>query len=66
MSFQEPMPKSKDISHLEESKSPRKEHRDFMLSQESIEQFEQAAELETHEEREKLQAMEKQKREFAK
>ena len=37
-----------------------------MLSQESIEQFEQAAELETHEEREKLQAMEKQKREFAK
>jgi hypothetical protein len=37
-----------------------------MLSQESIKQIEEAAELETLEERGKLQFMEKQKREFAK
>ena len=39
---------------------------DFMLSQESIKQIEEAADQETKEERQKLEAIEKQKREFAK
>ena len=37
-----------------------------MLSQDSIKHFEQAVEQETLEEREKLQSMEKHKKEFAK
>ena len=39
---------------------------DFMLSQESIKHFEQVAELETKEEREKLKSLEKNRKEFAK
>lgn len=37
-----------------------------MLSQDSIKQFEQAAEVETREERQKLEVIEKQKRDMAK
>jgi len=39
---------------------------DFLLSQDSIKQIEQAAEVETREERHKLEAIEKQKRDMAK
>jgi hypothetical protein len=39
---------------------------DYMLSQESIKQYEQAVEQETAIEREKLKSIERQKREFAK
>ena len=44
----------------------KKDTADYMLSQDSIKQFEEAAEMETKEERHKLQSLERQKREFAK
>jgi hypothetical protein len=43
----------------------KKEAADFMLSQDSIKKFEEAAGLEAREEREKLDAIEKQRKEFA-
>jgi hypothetical protein len=53
---------TRDHSHLEEEKKGSKKRdgaAEFMLSQDSIKQFEQAAEQETIEEREKLQSIEK-------
>lgn len=56
------------MSHLEERKTPARggNNHDFMLSQDSIKHFALEAEKETLEEREKLQSIDKQKREFAK
>jgi hypothetical protein len=52
-------------TELEERKTS-KRGEDFMLSQDSIKQFEQAAEQETKEEREKLRSLERTRKEFAK
>ena len=59
---------SNDDHHLEERKTPlrNKEPADYMLSQDSIKAFALEADKETYEEREKLQSMERQRREFAK
>ena len=53
---------------MEERKTPikAKEPAEFMLSQDSIKAFALEADKETLEEREKLQTMEKSRREFAK
>ena len=60
-------PNSED-RQLEERKTPlkTKETADYMLSQDSIKAFALEADKETFEEREKLQSMERQRREFAK
>jgi hypothetical protein len=60
------------MSHLEERKTPLRggnnanNHDFMMLSQDSIKNFALEAEKETLEEREKLQSIDRQKREFAK
>jgi hypothetical protein len=58
------------MSHLEERKTAARggngNNHDFMLSQDSIKHFALEAEKETIEEREKLQTIDRQKREFAK
>lgn len=53
---------------MEERKTPMKakDPADYMLSQDSIKAFALEADKETLEEREKLQSMERQRREFAK
>ena len=54
------------MRHHQEEKKHRAGAADYMLSQDSIKQMEHAVELETAEERQKLQSIEKQKRDFAK